>query len=73
MTKISNESMGYAMWYIGQLLSVIFGIFIAAKYGFEAGLAVGYALLVLVDIRFNTTNLKDNSNEQTEANKGRIT
>jgi len=59
MKKLSDKSLRDLMWYLGQFLSTIFGIFIAAKYGIEAGLAVGYALLVLVDIRFNTTVLKD--------------
>ena len=60
MKKLSNKSMGYTMWYLGQFLSTMFGIVVATKYGIEAGLAVGYALLVLVDIRFNTTTIRDN-------------
>ena len=56
MKKLSKESMRDAMWYLGQFLSTMFGIVVFTKYGIEAGLAVGYALLVLVDIRFNNSN-----------------
>lgn len=59
MTTTRDKSTTRTLWYIGQFLGVTFGAGIAAKYGIEAGLAVGYALLVLVDIRFNTTVLKD--------------
>lgn len=42
------------LWCIGQGLSVVAGIAIAKEHGAAIGVAVAYALLLLVDIRLQT-------------------
>lgn len=49
------HNMRHALWVLGNLLSAGAGVLLAMKYGFEIGMAAGYALSVLVDIREQTT------------------
>ena len=43
-----------ALWLIGQFASISVGFAVGATYTWAAGLAVMYALFLLVDIRENT-------------------
>lgn len=40
------------LWWFGQTISTLIGGITSMSYGLGVGLAVGYALCLLVDIRF---------------------
>ena len=41
----------FGLWAVGQLAATTIGVLFGMKYGIESGIAVGYILVVLVDIR----------------------
>lgn len=46
-----------SLWWMGQAVSTAIGVSAIFEYGFVVGLAVGYALQVLVDIREEVQSL----------------
>jgi len=54
--KIKRRN-GYPLWFIGQIASTLIGVVVGMRHGAEVGVAVGYALLVLVDIRRQTARV----------------
>ncbi|MFA6063859.1 MAG: hypothetical protein WC736_14830 [Gallionella sp.] len=44
----------YSLWLIGQIAATLIGIAIGMRHGADIGIAVGYAIVVLVDIRQQT-------------------
>ena len=41
----------FGLWAVGQFAATTIGVLFGMKYGIESGIAVGYTLVVLVDIR----------------------